>query len=411
MSWEDRLKTASYTSPSGAVLTFKYEDVGRSTEKEGTAFTFPGYGLGAHVQDTGAGARTFPLRCFFWGEDYDTEVDIFFEALEERGAGVLSHPRFGVRQVVPLGRITQREDLKTRANQSVVEVVFWETIGDTDFVAPDAAALIEEALAEADPASAGQFDDALVVDTANETVEYSAHHRTLIDGISATLSGLASTAQGLQSEFDALANEISDNIDTLLQDPLVLAQKTIDLVKSPQSAATSYAAKIDAYGDLADTIVAQAVELTPGNKAANEYTGNVSVAGAAVNAITGAALAETFASKPEALSAAAAILDVFEEVRDWSDTARDTLGLIDTGETYQKLSEAVFVAVGRLVEISFDLAQERIIVLDRPRTILDVAAAVYDAVDPVLDKVINDNDLTGDEILLLPRGRAIKFYK
>ena len=411
MSWEDRLQTATYTPPSGDTLTFQYEDVGRATEKEGSAFTFPGYELGAFVQDMGAGTRRFPLRCIFWGEDYDQEVDAFFAALEERGSGVLVHPRFGSKNVVPLGSITQREDLKTRANQAVVEVVFWETIGGPDFVAPDASAAIDEALAEADVASAGQFDEALLVNTANETVEYSAHHRTLIDLIGSTLSGLADTVQGLQSEFDALANEISDNIDTLLQDPLSLAQKTIDLVKTPQRAATSYAAKIEAYGNLADSITAQVAALTPGNKAANEYTGNVSVAGAAVNAITGAALSETFFSKPDALAAAGAVLNSFESVRDWADTTRDTLGLIDTGETYQKLSEAVFVAVGRLVEISFDLAQERIIVLDRPRTILDVAADVYGEVDSMLDKVINDNALTGDEILLLPRGRAIKFYK
>jgi hypothetical protein len=70
----------------------------------------------------------------------------------------------------------------------------------------------------------------------------------------------------------------------------------------------------------------------------------------------------------------------------------------------------VALTAGHLVETSFTLLQERRIVLDRERTIIDLAAELYGSVDDRLDLLINSNDLTGSEILELPRGRTIVYY-
>src|SRR5690606_9340172 len=43
--------------------------------------------------------------------------------------GKLQHPFYGTFNVVPFGEITRRDDLKTAANQTVVEVTFWTTVG------------------------------------------------------------------------------------------------------------------------------------------------------------------------------------------------------------------------------------------------------------------------------------------
>ena len=52
----------------------------------------------------------------------------------------------------------------------------------------------------------------------------------------------------------------------------------------------------------------------------------------------------------------------------------------------------------------------RRVVLDRNRTIIDLAAELYGSVDDQLDFLINSNNLTGSEILELPRGREIVYY-
>jgi len=85
--------------------------------------------------------------------------------------------------------------------------------------------------------------------------------------------------------------------------------------------------------------------------------------------------------------------------------------VIDTGAGYQALQSAAALVSGYLVETSFSLATERNIVMTEPRTIIDLAAEIYGAVDERLDFLINTNSLTGSEILELPRGRVIRYYE
>ncbi len=95
-----------------------------------------------------------------------------------------------------------------------------------------------------------------------------------------------------------------------------------------------------------------------------------------------------------------------------NDTANDgkLFEQIDTGGAYQQLQDAVALTAGFLVEISFSLKQERVIILDRNRTIIDLAAELYGSIDDQLDFLISSNDLSGSEILELPRGREIVYY-
>ena len=128
MAWNDRIREAGYTSPSGVRLTFEYENVQRSVGKKTTGFEFPDAD-GTFVQDLGHTGRKYPFRMFFWGDNYDLEVQAFEDALLERGVGRLDHPIYGSVDVVPFGEIVRRDDLTTAANQAVLQVTFWETIG------------------------------------------------------------------------------------------------------------------------------------------------------------------------------------------------------------------------------------------------------------------------------------------
>ena len=118
----------------------------------------------------------------------------------------------------------------------------------------------------------------------------------------------------------------------------------------------------------------------------------------------------TFETKTGALSAALEVIEQFDAAVAWRDVNFESLGQVDTGGAYQPLQEAVALCAGFLVSISFTLRQERRIVLDRARTIVDLSAELYGAVDSELDFLINSNNLTGSEILELPAGREIVYY-
>ena len=138
----------------------------------------------------------------------------------------------------------------------------------------------------------------------------------------------------------------------------------------------------------------------------------------AMSAVAGSiisTLGYNFRTKPETLAAADAILDQWDAIVAWRDAAFDDVAdvgnnQIDQTGASQQMNHAVALAVGNLVQVSFSAIPERRVVLDRPRTIVDLAAELYGRVDEVLDDIVNDNNLTGDEILELPRGREIVYY-
>jgi hypothetical protein len=50
-------------------------------------------------------------------------------------------------------------------------------------------------------------------------------------------------------------------------------------------------------------------------------------------------------------------------------------------------------------------------VIDRARTIIDVAAELYGSVDDRLDYLISTNGFTGAQILELERGTSVAYYR
>ena len=108
----------------GDRFVFDFENVNLSVDKKTTAFNFPDVD-GTYVQDLGHTGLRYPLRVFFWGDNYDDISNAFLNSLLEKGIGKLEHPLYGVKDVVPFGSITRRDDLKTAANQAVFEVTFF----------------------------------------------------------------------------------------------------------------------------------------------------------------------------------------------------------------------------------------------------------------------------------------------
>lgn len=413
MPWNDRIREAAYTSPGGTRLTFGYENVRKTVDKKTTGFEFPDAD-GTFVQDLGHSGRRYPLRVFFWGDDYDQEAEAFESALLERGTGKLEHPIYGTKDVVPFGTITRRDDLKTAANQAVVEVTFWETIGLIYPAAQtDPASSVLAAVDAYNAAVSDSFSESLGLDTAIERVTLKNSYQSLLDTASDGLQAIADVQDDVRRQFDAIVDSVNQGIDILIAQPLTLAFQTTQLIQAPARALAGIEARLDAYGNLASSIISGDDNVaTPGNDSrnSNQFHTNDLYASTYVTGSVVSVVNNQFITKTEALQAAETILTQLDDVVAWRDDKYESLEQIDTGEAYQKLQEAVALTAGFLVEISFSLKQERSVVLDRNRTIVDLAAELYGSVDDQLDFLINSNDLSGSEILELPRGREIVYY-
>lgn len=413
MAWNDRIREAAYTSPGGTRLTFGYENVRKAVDKKTTGFEFPDAD-GTFVQDLGHSGRRYPLRIFFWGDDYDQEAEAFEVALLERGTGKLEHPIYGTVDVVPFGTITRRDDLKTGANQAVIEVTFWETIGLIYPAAQtDPASAVLSAVDDYNAAVSEEFNDVTSLDSAVEQATFKNSYQALLDNASSGLQAIADVQDDVRSQFDAIVDSINQGIDILVAQPLTLAFQTTQLIQSPARALANIEARLDAYGNLATSIISgDGAVSTPGNDSSNsnEFHTNDLYASTYVTGSVVSVVNNQFITKTEALQAAEVVLTQLEDVTNWRDENFKSLAEVDTGAAYQKLQEAVALTAGFLVEISFSLKQERSIVLDRNRTTVDLAAELYGSVDDQLDFLINSNDLSGSEILELPKGREIVYY-
>lgn len=388
MAWTDKIREAAYNSPTGARVTFSYEDVSVSIDKKTSAHTFPDAN-GTYVQDMGHTGRQFPIRAFLWGKDYDSQAADLEAALIERGIGKLEHPVYGTVDVVPFGTITRRDDLKTAANQAVIEVTFWESI---NLIYPSA---------QTDPASqvAATIEGFNLsvripgLDKAIAAATFAATFATLLNKAAATLGAIANAVDNVGKQF----KDIVAGLLAPILDPLVLAAQTLRMLQAP--ARSRAAGRQDSYERL---MVDSMRDVTPETFPARELFAMGCVTGTVISLIN-----TQYATKVQALEAADRLLGQFGQLVAWRD---DNAITVDTGESYQKLQEAVSLTAGYLVEISFSLKAERRITLDRPRTIIDLSAEIYGSVDDKLDFLISSNALTGDEILELQGGHEIVFY-
>lgn len=416
--WRSRLRPGAYTSPSDTRLEYLYEDVRREGTKRGSVFQFPGVN-GAYVQQKGFGPRQYPLRCFFSGPQHDLIADQFEAGLYEDGHGKLEHPLYGTFEVVPLGVIARRDDLARAANQSVVEVTFLaglldvypaETVGAEDEILKN--------LGDFDAVAAQEFANRIEAQSSVARATMKGTVRGFLRDVSAALQTVSQHTSDVRAEFDSFFRLVNEGIDVLVGQPVLLAQQLSNLVQAPARALSGIQSRLEGYANLLDSIFTSpagrlSTSVSPLSRSVrrgNDFQIAQLLSMQAVAGTVRSAAVHEFATKPEALAAAVDALDRFDEMVAWRESGLAELGAIDEGGAYQTLHEAVARTAGSLVEASFSLVPERRIVLDRPRTIVDLAAELYGSVDDRLDLLITSNNLTGSEILELPRGRTIAYY-
>ncbi len=404
MSWQERLREAAYTSPSGTRLTFDYEQTSEEFDQLGGPFNFAD-AVGTYVQPLGRSGRRYPLRVIVWGDDYDTIATGWMAALAEQGQGLLEHPVYGRLDVVPVGTIRRRDDLVVRANQAIIEVEFFETIG---LVYPTSSA---EAIGEinalveaAGAAQAAQLAEAGVLDTATDRADFLSRYNAALDQVESQLGVVTEQVEEAQRQFDAIGKSINRGIDVLIKDPLTLAFQTQQLINTPARMLGQISGRLDAYGNLFNSLLGPTVE-----RDTQLYNTDLYVSG--LTTATALSLSTTeYTRRPDAILAAEEILKQGDALAEWRDVNYIALDQIDTGGSWQATQELIATTAGALVALSFGLAQERRIVLGSARAIVDLSFELYGTVDSKLDELINDNELSGDEIIELPQGKEVLYY-
>ena len=469
-SWENRLKEAAYTPPSGIRITFDYEDVSTIVTKKTSAFDFPDAD-GTLIQDKGFSRRRFPMKIFFSGPDYDKQARVFEAALLERGRGTLEHPVYDKHTVVPFGEIKRSDDLVSAANQAVFQVTFFEALEETYPAAGvDPGTAVLQSLELFGETASAEFASSI----SNTSV---AENQGIIDDFNdniarckQSLDKIAAAQQIVRDEFDDAVDTVNNAIDVLVGQPLNLARETVNLIQAPSKAVTGISDRLSAYGNLASDIFTSTDAISepggPGNTgpsigsfsgvgndsqspnrfrtrdlfATNYLAGSIRATLYTANASGGASSsteikrlqknadntnvigANKFQTSGDALVAADNLFEQFNDLVAWRDenfrsiagNSADFISApINTDESgaIDALRNSVALAAGFLIELSFTLKRAKTVVLDRSRNMLELIYELYgDLSDDNINFFMDSNDLAGSEIYELKKGREIVYY-
>lgn len=414
MAWQDRLQEAKVTSPLGSEFVFIYENVSKSFDIKGTVFNFPDAN-GSYAQGLGFTGTRYPLQLIFSGSDYDLLADAFEDAIKETGTFRLDHPVYGSVNVVPIGKVSRTDNLKTSGNQAVFTLSFFDTINEIYPIAQvDGKATVKADLLAFNKAQADDLEDKLKLGTELDRQTFLSRFKNRLDTVKSGFQIIVDAQKKVSDKFNDVYNSINGSLNILVFLPATLAFQTAILLQTPGLLAESLKARLDGYKNIIDGLtVGDNKTQIPGlgNSADNNFQNDKLYADSAISGYVNSVINFQFDTKTQALETAEELLIISNQVNTWREENNESLGILDTGESYQAIQKMVADTVGFLVQISFTLKQEIFLTLDRDRTFIDLCAELYGNVeDETLDFFINTNNLSGSEYLEIKKGKQVVYY-
>ncbi|MDC7125782.1 MAG: DNA circularization N-terminal domain-containing protein [Spirochaetales bacterium] len=414
----DRLREMKYISNSGNEFTLQFEGLTRTGGKKAPISEYPGQNQGG-VQDLGNVTPTFPVNCFITGANYDKTADSFWQALHETGIGRLIHPRWGNVNVLPIPN-TQTEQFVNGAGRAVFDITFIRA-DNKSFEYPQVSTDFASTVTSK-------------VDDAAETIADSVPEEVSAVGVLATLTEkVSSSVDEIEDGFDTITDmtddvkesisekvlAITSEIDDLVTSPVDLLISITELVRLPATISTDIINKIDSYTKIYENVIdglISAVELyagetdSDGNSIA-EATGQIAVA--TVTAVAIAAAESTTAGDINTRDDAAEVVESLTELAESIQASIEELESAgDFSASYDlslTLELTISAAVSGLIDEALNLPAERTITLERavPPTVLYYE--LFGNLDD-LDDWMTYNNFCDNEILLIPRGREVRWY-
>ena len=403
----DRLRTMKYISPSGLEFILQFEDLERSGGKKAPVSEYPGQNQ-AGVQDLGNLTPTYPISCYITGQDYDTEADRFFDALHETGPGKLIHPRWGNLSVLPT-QVVQAEKFVAGAGLAAFSITFIRASLDS-FEFPKASA----APAAIVTANVGSAVTAIVESVPEELTQVGeiagtkAEILNVLDEVTEGFDNITGLTDDIRADIDQAVRDITSEIDDLVESPADLMTSMLQLFRYPATVDIDVEAKIDGYATIYSNIIDGFITT------ANQYGEGFGAIAAGILAALGLSAAESttagdISTRDEAGQVVSDLDSLNSTINDSMQDIEDAGSFSAAYELQQTLELTMSAALSGLIDRALNLPAERSIIMDRevPPTVL--CYELFGSLDN-LDDWMNFNRFVDDEILLIPRGREVRWY-
>lgn len=413
--WTQRVKSEiKFTAPDGQTFSALWIGNERSQSKKIGTFDIPNFD-GVIIQDLGVGGVSYPLTVYFEGLNHDKTAESFSKAFaSNRDRWTVNHPTKGKKLLQP---ISWSENISPVENGNY-------TIFETEWLEP-----ADEKVLESEPnlfqrvagkinaiqAAAAQLQQARSDLYAGVQSAINTYNR--VAGLSDTILGeLAQTNAILQDAYQSARAAFTgavENVDPSDPDFTPINEATYDLISAPADLPDASQTLTTYNRMVTDTVLL--TDDTIDAAATKEFALITTFL-----AIAESTLAAEFDTRSGITAALDRITALYEEILielDRMQTLYST-GRIDEQyfpqtENYQDVYNLYADVLRYLLSQFFSLNIERRFIIETPRSPLEVTVTEYGGLgdnDENYELFIRSNNLSGNEILLLPAGKEVVVY-
>lgn len=415
MTFLDRLEKMQYESPKKKLFTLNFDQVVRSGGKKIGINEFPNQDE-TNEQELGNIAERFPITCYITGNDYDREADRFWKALQENGVGTLDHPRWGSYEVIPI-TYSQTEEFVDGVGRALFTIEFIRYYPDTKgfFAFLNTPFEILELVIEG-------IDRVLSLETAARRIGRGVQRQIgtslseinrIKDRTNGVLSIFKSEEKNLGVRLQELKDQINEarlnierNLDELAREPAQLVVELNGLFALPSRVESSIQAKVNGYSTILNSLNTQF--LSP-FQTFTDYEATVQsyVCTAAMISLVQSSLDGNIQTRNEAIAIAETLYNSSLQLKSIYGIAESFGGNVDYS-VYTQIQKATTLCQRLLIDRALNLPSERSVILDREISPLKFLYETLGNIDQ-LDFFIDYNRLGGNEILLMPIGREVRY--
>jgi prophage DNA circulation protein len=425
MSFTERLLTPAYTSPSGIRQEFFYSTgLEKSFEHKLDRYEFADLDV-SYFQDLGLTSDVLPMQVKIKGPDYDLDAKNFEALLKEKGQGILEHPIHGTKNVV-IGSVRRFDDPINAGGFATFDIAFFETdeLQPAETIA-FAAELADQQNILANEASAASFANTIKLRNILDQINFQETYRNYIGLVESALAKVAAIQGEIAIAFNQVLGDILNNLDTLIETPLQLAQQTQFLIQLPLQATESFSERFTSYAELLEDVLqldgdgVSFLESRDINVSLlNDTLISELFGSAAINAVIQSASLSSYTIRTDALTASESVTTEFNkltEILDRIQTKYENEIFFDQyfsqSQNYNEMRTLLLTVIKDIQKRLLSLAIEKKFNLTLDKHYIDVCGSEYGKIDDETLQFFQDtNNIHGDDFFILNKGREITVY-
>lgn len=407
MSWKDRIEDVRFTIKTGDGK--KFTPLWKNGAKS-KAYNFSKYDFidveKSLIDRKKPQSSKYPLTFWFQGDDNIEQSEAFEKSADDPRLWEIKHPFYGNIIGQPIN-IT-RDD--TNFNITQITVEFWESITGNY------------------PTPKASFEDVIVARTASLVSVSASAYAENVEPTTKDIQILGDNVVQVSSSFDklfdddtfsdykTLVNKALSDVNNVISKPINAINSAHSLLLLPSLYEKSVKSRISALKESFNKVLDTLTE----NDTKNTKTYFESEAAVNIGAIcqcTTNPLDTDYITKSDIESINTDIIDTYNLYLDTLDNSQVELSDVDNSFhanalVQSQLYDLVTETTGNLFSLAFSAKQERTVEVDRNTNIILLTHKYLglDVKDENIEQFRQLNDIKNDELLLIKKGRTIKFF-